>query len=278
MSENPGETQMSLRVALLVVLTAWADEEASRCSACCSIVAELERNLEVEKPRMNVDLRRTLAGRDAGKVVDWAASELRTLELLEGICPAMEHYGVTRTDGGAYYQRHSVRGGSVHVSGSMTIGGERYQHDRGFLRSYCDRVVEEHEEHLGEAIRAAGLVQLARKKRAAGSSDPRAALGLSDDADETDAAAAYKRLARELHPDKGGDRERFLAVVDAYEALTGREHRPYGDLYRSVCVDVVGACASEEDVEASKRFFPRYDGSAKFPRAKKRRKRRRKEL
>ena len=40
-------------------------------------------------------------------------------------------------------------------------------------------------------------------------------------------------------------------------------------------VDVVGACASEDDVEASKRFFPRYDGSAKFPRAKKRRKRRR---
>ena len=83
------QTQMSLRAALLVVLTAWADDavttdEASRCSACCSIVAELERNLEVEKPRMNVDLRRTLAGRDAGKVVDWATSELRTLELLEG--------------------------------------------------------------------------------------------------------------------------------------------------------------------------------------------------
>ena len=57
--------------------------------------------------------------------------------------------------------------------------------------------------------------------------------------------------------------------------LAGFQHRPYGDLYRSVCVDVVGACASEDDVEASKRFFPRYDGSAKFPRAKKRRKRRR---
>ena len=92
-----------------------------------------------------------------------------------------------------------------------------------------------------------------------------------------DVKRAFRNRARgkPLHPDKGGDRERFLAVVDAYEALTGREHRPYGDLYRSVCVDVVGACASEDDVEASKRFFPRYDGSAKFPRAKKRRKRRR---
>ena len=42
-----------------------------KCSACCSIVAELERNLETEKPRMNVDLRRTLAGQDKGKVVDY---------------------------------------------------------------------------------------------------------------------------------------------------------------------------------------------------------------
>ena len=108
------------------------------------------------------------AGRASVRVtaaLAWATSELRTLELREGICPAMEHYGVTRTDEGAYYQRHSVRGGSVHVSGSMTIGGDKYQHDRGFLRSYCDRVVEAHEEPLGEALRAAGLVHLARKKR-----------------------------------------------------------------------------------------------------------------
>ena len=100
-------------------------------------------------------------------------------------------------------------------------------------------------------------------------------LGVKPTATDSAIRKQYMRMARELHPDKGGDRERFLAVVDAYEALTGREHRPYGDLYRSVCVDVVGACASEDDVEASKRFFPRYDGSAKFPRAKKRRKRRR---
>jgi len=38
---------------------------------------------------MNVDLRRTLAGGDQGKVVDYAVSELRTLEVLESICPGM---------------------------------------------------------------------------------------------------------------------------------------------------------------------------------------------
>ena len=63
-----------------------------KCSACCSIVAELERNLETEKPRMNVDLRNTLSGGKQGKVVDYAVSELRTLEVLEAVCPAMTHY------------------------------------------------------------------------------------------------------------------------------------------------------------------------------------------
>ena len=172
---------------------------------------------------------------------------------------------MTRVADGAGHQRHSVSGGSVHVSGSMTIGGDKYQHDRGFLRSYCDRVVEEHEEPLGEAIRAAGLVHLARKKRRLDASGARAALGLSDDADENDAAAAQAR--RELHPDKGGDRERFLAVVDAYEALTAGAP-PTSDLYRSVCVDVVGACAPRT-TSRRRRFFPPLYRVREVPAAKK---------
>ena len=51
---------------------------------------------------------------------------------------------------------HSVADGAVHIEGSMTIGGDKYQHDRGKLQAYCDGVVEEHEEPLSEAIRAAG--------------------------------------------------------------------------------------------------------------------------
>lgn len=270
-----------MRLALLAA-AAFADdgmEDPPRCSACCSLVAELERNLETEPPRMNVDLRRTLAGADKGKVVDWSTSELRTLELLEGICPNMAHYGVTEVAAGRFYQRHSVAGGSVHVAGSMTIGGDRYRHDRGFLRSNCDRVVEEHEDPLSEAIRAAGLVQRARKQRpGVDAVTARTVLGLAPDTGAADAIKAYKRLAKELHPDKTSEGpERFLAVVDAYEALTGKEHRPYGDLYRAVCVDVVGACASEAAVDAAKRFFPRYDGSAKFPPARRRKRRKRKE-
>ena len=134
-----------------------------KCSACCSIVAELERNLETEKPKMNVDLRNTLTARGAGgKRVDWAVSETRILEQIEQLCPGMQHYGVTtQADGSASFQRHSVGGGSVHISGTMRIGTKKYHQDRLQLQVYCDRLVEEHEDLLGEAIKMAGLAAAA---------------------------------------------------------------------------------------------------------------------
>ena len=119
---------MRRAAALLVALSAAADEApdfyALKCSACASVVAELERNLEIEKPRMNVDLRRTLQGKES-KVVDYAVSELRTLEVLEQVCPAMDHFGVTHLNGKSYFQRHAVAAGSVHIAGTMTIGGDK---------------------------------------------------------------------------------------------------------------------------------------------------------
>lgn len=39
-------------------------------------------------------------------------------------------------------------------------------------------------------------------------------------------AAAYRRLARELHPDKGGDAERFKKLAGAYEALMAKRSPP----------------------------------------------------
>lgn len=253
-----------------------------KCSACCSMVAELERNLETEKPRMNVDLRRTLAGGNQGKVVDYAVSELRTLELLEGLCPGMQHYGVTtQDDGTASYQRHNVGGGSVHISGSMTIGSNKYFDDKAKLGTYCDLIVEEHEDLLSEAIRSAGLAHLQRREeenriaaaRRRGEepmeqTDPRWILGVAADATREEVKAAYRRLSRSLHPDKtGGDPEKmkdFVRVVAAYEQASGEKHAPYEDLYRQVCVEIVGVCQNEAEVDAVKRYFPRYTGSKIF--------------
>lgn len=46
-------------------------------------------------------------------------------------------------------------------------------------------------------------------------------LGLAKGATPEQIKKAYKRLAREHHPDKGGDSDAFIKVHDAYESLQG---------------------------------------------------------
>lgn len=45
-------------------------------------------------------------------------------------------------------------------------------------------------------------------------------LGVSRDADGRAVARAFRRAARDVHPDRGGDAERFLALEEAYRVLT----------------------------------------------------------
>lgn len=55
-----------------------------------------------------------------------------------------------------------------------------------------------------------------------------AKLGVSSTASETEIKAAYRKLAKELHPDTGGsaaDAARFAAITQAYEALSNSESR-----------------------------------------------------
>jgi DnaJ-class molecular chaperone len=49
--------------------------------------------------------------------------------------------------------------------------------------------------------------------------DPFVILGIKRDCTETEFKAAYKKKAQELHPDHGGDPEKFKLVQAAYEAV-----------------------------------------------------------
>ena len=50
-------------------------------------------------------------------------------------------------------------------------------------------------------------------------SDALRTLGLRKGATPEEIKKAYKRLAREHHPDKGGDSNEFIKIHDAYESL-----------------------------------------------------------
>jgi curved DNA-binding protein CbpA len=50
-------------------------------------------------------------------------------------------------------------------------------------------------------------------------------LGVAPGANEADIKAAYRKLAREHHPDKGGDVARFQAIEEAYRILSDKAKR-----------------------------------------------------
>lgn len=56
-------------------------------------------------------------------------------------------------------------------------------------------------------------------------------LGVPRDASDEDIKRAYRRLAREFHPDAGGDEERFKELTTAYEVLRNPEARANYDRY-----------------------------------------------
>lgn len=56
-------------------------------------------------------------------------------------------------------------------------------------------------------------------------------LGVSRDAGDEEIKRSYRRLARELHPDAGGDEERFKELTTAYEVLKNPQARANYDRY-----------------------------------------------
>ena len=58
-------------------------------------------------------------------------------------------------------------------------------------------------------------------------------LGVPRDASPEDIKKAYRKLAREHHPDKGGDPEKFKKVQEAYETLSDPQKRQNFDQFGS---------------------------------------------
>lgn len=65
---------------------------------------------------------------------------------------------------------------------------------------------------------------------------PHKTLGVAPDASFEEVRAAYKRLAMQHHPDRGGDIETFQRVKHAYDILARRASRegPFDDIFSEI--------------------------------------------
>eukprot|EP00971_Amphidinium_carterae_P233352 4631599-Amphidinium_carterae.1 len=86
-------------------------------------------------------------------------------------------------------------------------------------------------------------------------------LGVSRSADSASIRTAYKKHALRTHPDKGGDMEAFLKVMEAFEVLSDqqRRHRYDCQLVTQRCRDGETMCAKGKDNAKRQRGQPSAD-------------------
>ena len=107
----------------------------------------------------------------AAKIIDYKMSELRVIEVMENVCPAMADYGHFNTQpfqsviikkdqpkqGTPYFQRVNNAGGdtSITISGTglSDLNSITGRQTRDELRRHCDAILENNEEDVTELIR-----------------------------------------------------------------------------------------------------------------------------
>lgn len=151
-----------LVVAVAAQTKADAPKGKNRCMHCKAIGAEMQRRLEAERPRNHIDLRHRLdsKGQRYGKVIDYKVSELRAVELLDGLCASMNHYELMYLQGNETEAGHKgwnwikVKGAGKQagIESKFEIQKQEMKSRQIDLESYCGRVMEQHEERLEHAI------------------------------------------------------------------------------------------------------------------------------
>ncbi|CAD6252161.1 unnamed protein product [Miscanthus lutarioriparius] len=139
-----------LLAAILAAAVTSASAIGDKCAACKAVAAELEVGISSEKPRNHLDLRNRLnsKGQREGKVIDYRVSELRVVELLDGLCDKMQDYTLKKLESGEK--------GWVKVTDWNSFQTENKAAARAHsknLSTFCGRLLEETEDELAEWIK-----------------------------------------------------------------------------------------------------------------------------
>lgn len=147
---------MAKSVTCLVITLAIFSVAASideKCGACNAVAEELERGLSKEKPRNHLDLRHRLdsKGQRKGKLIDYRVSELRVVELLDGLCDKMQDYTLEKLD--------STRQDWIKVDNweNLSISKQEAKAYANDISTYCGRLLEETEDELAKLIKKGSL-------------------------------------------------------------------------------------------------------------------------
>jgi molecular chaperone DnaJ len=97
--------------------------------------------------------------------------------------------------------------------------------------------------------------------------DPYEVLGVARDADEKEIKKAFRRLARELHPDVSDDphaEEKFKEAAEAYEILSDPERRAVYDRYGHEGLDSRGFASTAQSFGSFADIFDAFFGGDPF--------------
>ncbi|KAK4428319.1 protein seele [Sesamum alatum] len=146
MAKLNSHTLLAMAIAIFSV-SAYAIDD--KCAACNAIAEELERGLLNEKPRNHLDMRHRLdsKGQREGKLIDYRVSELRVVELLDGLCDKMQDYTLEKVDSS---RRVWIKVNSWDNLKTSKQEARAYSKD---ISTFCGRLLEETEDELSELIK-----------------------------------------------------------------------------------------------------------------------------
>nr|GEW11200.1 hypothetical protein [Tanacetum cinerariifolium] len=138
---------MLLMAMLTVLCVAYSIDD--KCAACNAVAEELELGIIKEKPRNHLDMRHRLdsKGQREGKVIDYRVSDLRVVDLLDGLCDKMQDYTLQKIDSN---KKTWIK---VDDWDDITSNKQEARAHSKEISSYCGRLLEETEDELAEQIK-----------------------------------------------------------------------------------------------------------------------------